>query len=64
MVRPWEVPYSVVDIRVGIACPFCAELPDAPVFAMVAVEEANERAQRVAVGERRVGNCRTGCGYD
>jgi hypothetical protein len=45
---------TVVDLRVWVARPFGAELPDGPVVAMLGVEEFDERVERVAVCALRV----------
>ena len=50
MVRPREMPYSVVDLRIRVAGAFCAELPYGPVLAVFFVEELHEGIERVAVG--------------
>jgi hypothetical protein len=41
---------AVVDLGVGVARPFGAELPYGPVVAMLRVEELYERVEGVAVG--------------
>jgi hypothetical protein len=40
---------TIVDLGVWIARSFGAELPDRPVFAMLRVEELDQRIERVAV---------------
>lgn len=49
---------ATVDLRVGIARPFSAELPDGPIVAMFRVEKLYERVKRVAIGALRVGAAR------
>lgn len=46
---------AVVDLRVGVAGPFGAELPYGPVIAVLGVEELYEGIERVAVCALRVG---------
>jgi len=47
---------TVVHLRVWVARPFGAELPDGPVIAVLGVEKLDERIQRIAVGALRVGS--------
>lgn len=50
MIRPGEMPYAVIHFLVRIPGSLGAELPDAPVGAVPAVEEGDEAGERIAVG--------------
>jgi hypothetical protein len=60
VVRKRIVVDAVVDLRVGVARSLGAKLPYRPVFAMLGVEELDERVERVAVCALRVGAARPG----
>ena len=49
MVGPWKVFYSIVDLAIGIACTFGAELPYRPLRAMFIVKEFDQGVGWVAV---------------
>jgi hypothetical protein len=51
---------AVVDLGVGVARSFGAELPNRPVVAMLGVEKFHERVERVAVCA--LGVCAAGAG--
>lgn len=55
MVWPWVMPYSVIDLGVGVACTFCTKLPDGPVRTVLFVEELDQDVCWVAVGSFGVG---------
>lgn len=62
VIWPGVVADPPVDIGVEVSSPFRAELPYEPVISMAGVEEGDERFQRVAVGNLRVGGAWPGGG--
>ena len=54
VIRPWVVPYAIVDLAIGIARTFRPELPYGPFRTMLVVEEFDEVFGRVAIGTLRV----------
>lgn len=55
MIRPWVMPYSIVNFTVWVSGPFGAEFPYCPVGAVFVVKEFDKTVGRVAVGTLRVG---------
>lgn len=54
----------IVHLAVGVACAFCAEFPDTPVFTVFGVEETDQCVEGVSVRALRVGSRGTGgCDY-
>jgi hypothetical protein len=49
VVWPWEVVYSIVDLRVWISCTFSAELEDGPVSAMLVIEKLDKLVSRISI---------------
>ena len=42
VIRPWEVVYPIVDLRVRVSRALGAELEDCPVLGMFLIKECNE----------------------
>ena len=55
VVRPWIMPYAVVNFLVWVSCTFGAEFPDGPLGAMFLIKEFDELVGRVTVGALGVG---------
>jgi hypothetical protein len=60
VVRPREVVYPVVNLRVRISSALGSKLEYGPIFAVLSIEEANELIKGVPVGFLRPYRTRTG----
>lgn len=54
VIGPWIVPYTIVDLAIGIARTFCPKLPYRPFRTMLVIEEFDKVFGRVAIGTLRV----------
>lgn len=64
MVWPWVMPYSVIDLGVGVAGTFGTKLPDRPVRTVLVVEELDQDVCWVAVRSFGVGGGWARCRND
>ena len=55
MIGPWVMPYTIVDLAIGIARTFRPKLPYGPFFTMFVVKKFDKFFSRVSIGTLGVG---------